>query len=264
MPRSLIFDNVCIAFVVLHCIKGSLTHVNFCWFVSFSLREPQLQIPDELSCCDLKQNPFTSLSCFADRMEIRSLAASNDCKIVYLQVFVAACCLDAAIQCDSDRRLYTTIPSFAQFSHVSYIIMPYNLLIFRAYMNFLCWFLRLFYRALVGHILIRDLCFWVWNSAQQTPMLPFLRHKPHTFSDNGVTCDALYVQYTQAIAVMFFSLNGYDKNSIHTYGILTGMVNAGVSLGSFTGPIFGGIMVERFNYDVLTSTLGFIFMAMVS
>ena len=59
-------------------------------------------------------------------------------------------------------------------------------------------------------------------------------------------------------------LKGYDRNSIHTYGILNGMVNAGISLGSFSGPLFGGIMVEKFDYDILTTTLGFIFMGMVS
>ena len=41
-------------------------------------------------------------------------------------------------------------------------------------------------------------------------------------------------------------------------------MNAGISLGSFSGPLFGEIMVEKFDYDILTTTLGFIFMGMVS
>lgn len=62
----------------------------------------------------------------------------------------------------------------------------------------------------------------------------------------------------------YFRLKGYDGSSLKTYGIITGMVNAGKGLGSMLGPLVGGVLVETVGYGWQVTLMSFSLFFMVS
>ncbi|XP_067945331.1 MFS-type transporter SLC18B1-like [Watersipora subatra] len=52
-----------------------------------------------------------------------------------------------------------------------------------------------------------------------------------------------------SIAHQLVRINGYPENSLHTYGLLTGLMNSGLCLGSTVGPILSGVIVDNFGFE---------------
>ena len=50
---------------------------------------------------------------------------------------------------------------------------------------------------------------------------------------------------------------------MNTYGMITGMSNSGIALGSAVGPIMGGEVIDALDYPWLSTVLAFLAFAMV-
>jgi len=61
----------------------------------------------------------------------------------------------------------------------------------------------------------------------------------------------------------FHRAAGYEKDSIHTYGMVAGMVNSAQGLGSIVGPIAGGAVVESIGFPWAMSVIAFLYFGMV-
>ena len=59
-------------------------------------------------------------------------------------------------------------------------------------------------------------------------------------------------------------MHGHSKDSIHTYGMVSGMVVSGLSLGVMLGPIIGGPVIEFHGFPSLGSIMAGINISMVS
>ena len=61
-----------------------------------------------------------------------------------------------------------------------------------------------------------------------------------------------------------FRNKGCDCASLKTFGIVTGMINAGLGLGSMLGPVLGGVLVESIGYVWLATAVSASIIIMVS
>jgi len=53
-------------------------------------------------------------------------------------------------------------------------------------------------------------------------------------------------------------VNGHEKDSMQTYGAVTGTLNSAIALGSLIGPVFGGAITQVSDFTwTLTSLAGF-------
>ncbi|XP_067943969.1 MFS-type transporter SLC18B1-like isoform X2 [Watersipora subatra] len=60
---------------------------------------------------------------------------------------------------------------------------------------------------------------------------------------------AFYI-FPFSISLQLARINGYPKNSLHTYGLLTGLMNSGLCLGSTLGPILTGVIVDNIGFEL--------------
>ena len=58
-------------------------------------------------------------------------------------------------------------------------------------------------------------------------------------------------------------VKGYECTSLRTFGIITGMINAGLGLGSMIGPMLGGVLMESIGYGWLVTVISSAFIIMV-
>ncbi|XP_067942589.1 MFS-type transporter SLC18B1-like isoform X2 [Watersipora subatra] len=52
-------------------------------------------------------------------------------------------------------------------------------------------------------------------------------------------------------------VNGYKRDSLHTYGMVAGLVNGAMSLGSTIGPVISGVIIESTGFGWTTTYLAF-------
>ncbi|XP_067945336.1 MFS-type transporter SLC18B1-like [Watersipora subatra] len=52
-----------------------------------------------------------------------------------------------------------------------------------------------------------------------------------------------------SVALRLAWMNGYPENSLYTYGLLTGLMNSGLCLGSTIGPIVSGIITDYSGFE---------------
>ena len=63
---------------------------------------------------------------------------------------------------------------------------------------------------------------------------------------------------------MYFSrLNGHPRDSVHTYGMITGLINSGISLGSTIGPVLSGAIIHVTDFSWSMTVIGFLALLMV-
>ena len=60
-----------------------------------------------------------------------------------------------------------------------------------------------------------------------------------------------------------YRVNEYDGESIKTYGMITGMINFAIRLGSTLGPLTGGILVQTITDDWYSTAISLIYAIMV-
>ena len=61
-----------------------------------------------------------------------------------------------------------------------------------------------------------------------------------------------------------YRINGHPSESLHAYGMVTGLVNSGISLGAMTGPLLSGIIIDALSYVWTSTILAFAYLSMVS
>jgi len=61
-----------------------------------------------------------------------------------------------------------------------------------------------------------------------------------------------------------FRATGYERDSVHTYGMIAGMVNCAQGLGSIVGPVGGGAIYEALGFPWLVTIFGFLQFSLVS
>ena len=54
------------------------------------------------------------------------------------------------------------------------------------------------------------------------------------------------------------------RNSMNTYGMITGMSSSGIALGSALGPIVGGEIIDVLDFTWCATIIGLLAFAMVS
>ena len=59
-------------------------------------------------------------------------------------------------------------------------------------------------------------------------------------------------------------MHGHKKDSMHTYGMISGMIICGMSLGSTTGPIIGGAITDALDFTWVGTILAGVNSTMVS
>ena len=59
-------------------------------------------------------------------------------------------------------------------------------------------------------------------------------------------------------------VNDHPKDNVHTYGMVTGLINCGLSLGATIGPFMGGVITDALGYVWFLTILSFGCLAMVS
>ncbi|KAF6041561.1 hypothetical protein EB796_000131 [Bugula neritina] len=89
-----------------------------------------------------------------------------------------------------------------------------------------------------------------------------------------LSCAILWcsLQVSQAVAFLApfkASLNlaeatGYERNSLHTYGMIAGMINCAQGLGSIVGPVGGGAIYEALGFPWMMTIIGFIQLGVVA
>ena len=63
---------------------------------------------------------------------------------------------------------------------------------------------------------------------------------------------------------MFCRLAGLPLNSLHTCGLVTGMINSGSSLGAAVGPIIGGGLTDAYDFAWMGTVMAAMNAVMVS
>ncbi|XP_067944344.1 MFS-type transporter SLC18B1-like [Watersipora subatra] len=66
-----------------------------------------------------------------------------------------------------------------------------------------------------------------------------------------------------SVALRLARINGYPEDSLHTYGLLTGLMNSGLCLGSTLGPILSGVVVDNFGFEWTQTVISSIIALMV-
>jgi len=59
-------------------------------------------------------------------------------------------------------------------------------------------------------------------------------------------------------------VNGYEKDGIQTYGMVTGLLNGGLGLGVMVGPIMSGAVTDATDFTWTLTVLSFLDMLVVS
>ena len=76
-------------------------------------------------------------------------------------------------------------------------------------------------------------------------------------------CLHFWKQAVNVLCINNFRRNGYEKDSVHTYGMITGMINSGLALGSMIGPILGGAITQVTDFPNTLTVMAFLNFAMV-
>ncbi|XP_067943441.1 MFS-type transporter SLC18B1-like [Watersipora subatra] len=109
---------------------------------------------------------------------------------------------------------------------------------------------------------------WIWSAVTAllvcpSPLFDFIfRGKKYfwlTTIDMAfayIPSSIIYITPFQA-ALNLAEVNGYKRNSLHTYGMVTGLVNSAMSLGSTVGPVVSGIIIEDKGFGWTTTYLAF-------
>ena len=71
-------------------------------------------------------------------------------------------------------------------------------------------------------------------------------------------------RYIQVCYLLCCRVNGHPRDSVHTYGIVSGLIYFGFGLGSLTGPIISGIITDALDYAWTQTVLSFACALMVS
>ncbi|XP_067943440.1 MFS-type transporter SLC18B1-like [Watersipora subatra] len=116
------------------------------------------------------------------------------------------------------------------------------------------------YRALV-------IC-WIWSGVTvllmcPSPLLDFIFHGKKYFW--LTTIDTVFVVIPTSViyitpfqaALNLVEVNGYKRDSLHTYGMVAGLVNGAMSLGSTIGPVISGAIIESSGFGWTTTYLAF-------
>ncbi|KAF6022356.1 hypothetical protein EB796_019344 [Bugula neritina] len=74
---------------------------------------------------------------------------------------------------------------------------------------------------------------------------------------------AIYVPPFQA-AIDLAVVNGHEKDSIQTYGMVTGLLNGGLGLGAMVGPIMAGAVTDATDFTWTLTVLSFLDMLILS
>ncbi|XP_067944464.1 MFS-type transporter SLC18B1-like [Watersipora subatra] len=100
----------------------------------------------------------------------------------------------------------------------------------------------------------------LWLTVMPSPPVSYFFGGKRYFMLTSITmammsffASALYI-LPFSIALRLACINGYPENSLHTYGLLTGLMNSGLCLGSTVGPILTGVIVDNVGFE-LTQTL---------
>ncbi|KAF6033557.1 hypothetical protein EB796_008130 [Bugula neritina] len=59
-------------------------------------------------------------------------------------------------------------------------------------------------------------------------------------------------------------VNGHEKDSIQTYGMVTGLLNGGLGLGAMVGPIMSGAVTDAADFTWTLTVLSFLDMLICS
>ncbi|XP_067943732.1 MFS-type transporter SLC18B1-like [Watersipora subatra] len=109
---------------------------------------------------------------------------------------------------------------------------------------------------------------WIWTGVTvlliaPSPLLDFIFHGKKYFwlttidmAFVYIPLSVLYITPFQA-ALNLAEVNGYKKDSLHTYGMVTGLVNGALSLGSTIGPVISGVIIEGTGFGWTTTYLAF-------
>ncbi|KAF6027624.1 SLC18B1 [Bugula neritina] len=97
-----------------------------------------------------------------------------------------------------------------------------------------------------------------------SPLLDFIFHGKKYYLGTVITwCTIQLSQVCVFLAPFKASLNlaeatGYERDSVHTYGMIAGMVNCAQGLGSIAGPVGGGAIYEVLGFPWLVTIFGFL------
>ncbi|KAF6041451.1 hypothetical protein EB796_000233 [Bugula neritina] len=100
--------------------------------------------------------------------------------------------------------------------------------------------------------------------AGPSPLLEFLFNGQKYFLLTVITITiSIFLAGIQLIpsfqaAINLAAVNGHEKDSMQTYGAVTGTLNSAIALGSLIGPVFGGAITQVSDFTwTLTSLAGF-------
>ncbi|XP_067941339.1 MFS-type transporter SLC18B1-like isoform X1 [Watersipora subatra] len=109
---------------------------------------------------------------------------------------------------------------------------------------------------------------WIWSGVTillicPSPLLDFIFHGKKYFwlttidvAFVYIPCSILYITPFQA-ALNLAEINGYKRDSLHTYGMITGLLNGAMSLGSTVGPVISGAIIDAQGFGWTTTYLAF-------
>ncbi|XP_067943729.1 MFS-type transporter SLC18B1-like isoform X2 [Watersipora subatra] len=96
-----------------------------------------------------------------------------------------------------------------------------------------------------------------------SPLLDFIFHGRKYFWLTTIDMAFVYIPLSVTYITPFQAtlnlaeMNGYKRDSLHTYGIVTGLVNSALSLGSTVGPVISGVIIEGAGFGWTTTYLAF-------
>ena len=68
---------------------------------------------------------------------------------------------------------------------------------------------------------------------------------------------------SKVMTFFYHRVNGYTRNNLHTYGMVTGLLNSGISLGAAAGPFLTGVLTDALDYPWTQTILAFMSLFMV-
>ncbi|XP_067941340.1 MFS-type transporter SLC18B1-like isoform X2 [Watersipora subatra] len=97
---------------------------------------------------------------------------------------------------------------------------------------------------------------WIWSAVTAllvcpSPLFDFIfRGKKYFWL---TTIDMIFVYIPSSViyitpfqaALNLAEVNGYKRDNLHTYGMVTGLVHSAMSLGSTVGPVISGVLIEE-------------------
>ncbi|XP_067943731.1 MFS-type transporter SLC18B1-like [Watersipora subatra] len=96
-----------------------------------------------------------------------------------------------------------------------------------------------------------------------SPLLDFIFHGKKYFWLTTIDMAFVYIPLSVTYITPFQAalnlaeMNGYKKDNLHTYGMVTGLVNGAMSLGSTVGPVISGVIIESTGFGWTTTYLAF-------